>query len=459
MSNPLHKKWLIYAITLCAGLGGVLYGYDIGVISGALPLMQKSIFLSLPQQEIIVGAVLAGSLVGTLLTGNAADRFGRKTMIILACFIFASGVNIILLAHTFFSLLMARLLLGFGVGIISVAVPLYLSEVAPAHLRGRSVAMFQIFLTFGIMLAYFVDLLFTHQGNWRAMFAWILLPTAALFISMFILPETPRWLMGQGKMAKAKHILYSLRASHLVEIEFKAIEEGLQTTKSSWRTLLTPAFIPALSVALLIAICNQLTGINVILQYAPIVLHKAGITSELAAMMATVGIGVLNFIGTLIALALIDVVGRKRLLIFGTGGVVLMNTYLALCSHFLTNASSQSIFVLFGLLAYILCFAIGPGVVVWLAISELLPTKVRGKTIALCLFANGLMATILSSSFLTIQTHLGMSATYLLFAFCTCIYFVVAKYWLPETKNCNLEEIQKNYEKKIINLQLDSDAA
>ena len=448
MQTQTYKQWLIYAITLCAGLGGVLYGYDIGVISGALPLMQKTITLSLQQQELIVGGVLAGSLLGTLFTGAAADRYGRRAMILLACIIFACGVSLIIMAHGFASLICARLLLGLGVGVISVAVPLYLSEIAPAHLRGRSVAMFQIFLTFGIMLAYLVDLFFTQQGNWRAMFALILVPTLVLFVSMLLLPETPRWLLSRGKERKARKILQGLRPAHLVEIEIQAIQAGAQASKSSWRELLNPVYAPALFVALTIAVCNQLTGINVILQYAPIVMHSAGLSSGLAAMMATLGIGTLNFLATLVSMALVDVIGRKRLLIFGTGGVIMMSLYLALCSYILPQGSTQATFVLLGLLAYIVCFAVGPGVIVWLAISELLPTKVRGKTVALCLFVNGLTATVLSSCFLSIQVHFGMGATYLLFAACTCVYFVTAKYFLPETNNRNLEDIQHSYHSK-----------
>lgn len=448
MAKQLHMKWLIYAITLCAGLGGILYGYDIGVISGALPLMQKSIALTLVQQEVIVAAVLAGSLLGTLTTGSAADRFGRRTMILVACIVFAAGVSLILLAHQFLSLFLARLLLGVGVGIISVVVPLYLSEIAPAHLRGRSVTAFQIFLTFGIMLAYLVDLLFTHTGNWRGMFGIILVPTAILFTSMLLLPETPRWLMSKGKAVQAKRILYALRPKHLVAIEVQCIEDGLKMTRNTWRELFNRAFIWPLTIALTIAICNQLTGINVILQYAPIVMKNAGISSDLAAMMATLGIGALNFICTLVAMTLVDFLGRKSLLMLGTGGVVLTNVYLALCSHFLPVGPSQSVFVLFGLLAYIASFAIGPGVIVWLAISELLPTKVRGKAVALCLFVNGMAATMLSGAFLSIQKNFGMSATYWLFAGCTVIYFIVAKYWLPETKGRDLEDIQKSYQVK-----------
>jgi len=353
---------------------------------------------------------------------------------------------LIISAHQFNTILAARLLLGIGVGIISVAVHLYLAEIAPAHLRGRSVTAFQIFLTFGIMLAYVVDLCFTHKGNWRGMFAMILVPTFILFFSMLLLPETPRWLMSKGQNTKAEKILRALRAPHLVSIEMECITDGLKTTRGNWGDLFKKMHWGPLCIALSIAVCNQLTGINVILQYAPTVMHKAGISSELAAMMATLGIGIVNFVTTLIALALIDFVGRKRLLMVGTGGVVLTNFYLGLCTYILPVGITQSIFILFGLLLYIASFAIGPGVIVWLAISELLPTKVRGKTVALCLFANGIAATLLSSAFLSIQKSLGMGATYWLFAACTLIYFIIAKKWLPETKGYNLEDIQKQYE-------------
>ncbi len=444
------KQAVIMAlIMLCSGLGGVLYGYDIGVISGALVFMQKTITLSTSQQELIVGAVLGGGLVGTLLTGSIADRYGRRTAILIACLIFALGTALILMAHGFEALFIARLLLGIGVGVIAVAVPLYLSEIVPPNLRGRGITLFQIFLTAGIMLAYLVDLLFTPSENWHAMFALLYIPSGILFLSMLILPETPRWLLANKQEQKARTVLHTIMPAEQAQKEIELINKGLTHTSSDWRQLFSRQFMTPLLIALFIAISNQLTGINVLFQYAPKVMDMTGMPSHAASMLATLGIGCVNFITTLVAMLLIDRIGRKYLLTLGTAGLILANLFLACCSTFFHPDTVQAYFMLAGFLIYTASFAIGPGVVVWLAISELLPTRVRGKAISLCLFVNSLTATILSSTFLSMLNHIGMSLTYCFFAFCCFLYFLIAKYGLPETKGRTLEDIQAEFEEAV----------
>lgn len=441
-----HTLFALFTV-FCAGLGGILYGYDIGVISGALLFVQKTIPMTDAQIGFIVGAVLTGGLVGTLITGPLADRYGRRSMILFACLLFAIGILTIILSSTFTGLLCARLLLGIAVGVVAVAVPLYLTEVAPANIRGRSMTIFQLLLTFGILLAYFVDLLFTPSGNWRGMFAVILVPVAALFFSMLFLPETPRWLLSKNRQDAARKVLAKTRIPEEIENEFNQITASLQHTESSWRALFTRNLWLPLFASLMIAICNQLTGINVLLQYAPLVIQKSGLHSEIATMFGTIGIGFINFCGTILSFFLVDKIGRRSLLIVGTAGIVVAYTYLGLLPHFLPESQLQAELALLGFFAFILFFAIGPGVVVWLAMSELLPTKVRGKALALALFLNSLAASILSTVFLTIQTHLGMSGTYFLFAGFTLVYLFVAIFLLPETKGKTLEEIQDFYQK------------
>jgi len=442
------SKTLIFFMIFCAGLGGILYGYDIGVISGALIFIQKAIPMGPGQMGLIVGGVLGGGLVGTLITGPLADRFGRRTMIITACLIFILGVISILMAETFTVLFLSRVLLGIAVGIVAVAVPLYLTEVAPAHIRGRSVTVFQLLLTFGILLAYCVDLIFTESGNWHAMFAVIILPTLFLFFSMLFLPETPRWLLSKNRPEEAKTVLLKTRPVEEAEKELLQIQESLLTTDGHWKDLFVKGLWLPLSVSLLIAICNQLTGINVLLQYAPMVIHSAGLQSESSAMFGTIGIGLVNFLGTILSFFLIDRFGRRVLLITGTAGIVLSYLCLSLLPHLALAELLQAELSLLCLVTYIFFFAIGPGIVVWLAMSELMPTKVRGKALALALFANSMAAFILSSTFLYITNGLGMSGTYLLFAGFTIIYLLVAIFMLPETKNKTLEEIQIFYQER-----------
>ena len=446
-ANRSHKLFT-YFVIFCAGLGGILYGYDIGVISGALLFVQKTIPMTDNQMGVIVGAVLTGGLVGTLITGPLADYFGRKTTIISACIIFVAGIVAILFANDFATLLSARLLLGIGVGVVAVAVPLYLTEIVPASIRGRGITIFQLFLTFGIVLAYFIDELFTASGNWRGMFAVILIPVTILLIGMLLLPETPRWLLAHKKSDAAKKVLLKTRPAAEVEDEYKQIQEGLKITAGGWKTLFARCFWLPLFVSLMIAACNQLTGINVLLQYAPLIIQKAGLSSASDSMLGTVGIGLVNFFATILSFFFIDWFGRRRLLIIGTTGIIIAYVYLGLLPKFITAGTLQAELSLIGFFAFIAFYAVGPGVVVWLAISELLPTKVRGKAVSLGLFVNSLAASILSTVFLAIQNALGISGTYFLFAGFTFIYFLVAFFWLPETKGKTLEEIQLFFQRK-----------
>jgi sugar porter (SP) family MFS transporter len=445
-SNRNKNKIFTLFIIFSAGLGGILYGYDIGVISGALLFVQKTIPMSQSETGFIVGAVLMGGLVGTLITGPLADKFGRRTMILAACVIFIIGIILILTANSFVTLLAARLFLGVGVGVVAVAVPLYLTEIAPTKIRGRSVTIFQLLLTFGILLAYFVDLIFTPSGNWRGMFAVILIPAAVLFISMLFLPETPRWLLAKNRHAKAEKILGKIHHHSEIQNELAQIVNSFKkTASSSWKALFARNLWLPLFVALVIAACNQLTGINVLLQYAPIVIKEAGLDSNMGTMFSTVGIGLINFIGTILALFLIDHFGRKRLLVIGTLGIIIAYSYLALLPHFLVPGKFAAELTIAGFFAFIFFYSTGPGVVVWLAISELLPTKVRGQAVALCLFVNSLAGSLLATVFLPIEHKIGMSNTYWMLTIFTVVYFLTALFLLPETKGKTLEEIQESY--------------
>lgn len=449
--SDFSRKAFIFFTVFCASLGGMLYGYDIGVVSGALLFIKKTIPLSQQQTGLIVGAVLTGSLVGTIFTGKLADTFGRKKMIIATCCIFAVGIGLILVANDFLSLFCARLLLGVGIGVVAVAAPLYLAEVAPAHIRGRSMTIFQLMLTFGIVLAYGIDLLFVPSGNWRGMFAVILIPTVVLLLGMLVLPESPRWLFAKNRVAEAEGVLaktYSPAEAVDALQQIKISVQQHHVKSGSFKALFARALRLPLIVALVIAICNQLTGINVLLQYAPLVIKNAGLTSDVGTMLGTVGIGAINFLGTILAFFLIDHFGRRRLLLIGTAGVIVAYIYLGMLPHFVPAGQLQAICSLAGFFTYILFFAIGPGVVVWLAISELLPTKVRGQAVALCLFVNSLTASVLSTVFLSIQDSVGISNTYFLFAGCTLVYFLTALFYLPETKGKTLEEIQFFFQQK-----------
>lgn len=420
-----------------------------GVISGALLFIRNTIPMNDTQIGLIVGAVLGGGLVGTLIAGPIGDRYGRRFLIAFSSLIFIGGVFLILLTHTFFVLLCARLLLGIGVGVIAVSVPLYVAEIVPSKDRGKFVTFFQLLLTFGIVLAYFFDLFFTSTGNWRAMFAVLLVPSTVLFIAMVFLPESPRWLMAQKNEKKARQILQLIRNNNEeVDKDIALIKHGLTEVQGSWRDLFSHQLLLPSFVAVAVAIFNQLTGINSFLQYAPLILKNAGISSNLVTMIGSAGIGILNFLFTVIAITLIDSLGRRPLLLIGIIGVIAAEIFLGIVNYFIPDSPNAGILSLVGLLFYIMFFAVGPGVVVWLVISELFPTQIRAKGIAVCLFFNSLASTALATLFLPLVKHLGVGETYWLFAFFSTGYLLVVYFFLPETKEKSLEEIQHFFFRK-----------
>lgn len=446
MARYARRELWIFTIAVLVGIGGILYGYDIGVISGALLFIHKSIPMTVSQTGIIVGAVLGGGLIGTLVAGPLADHYGRRVMIAVSSVVFIIGVAFILMAHSFVEMLFARVLLGIGVGIVAVAVPLYVAELVPAKDRGKYVTFFQLFLTFGIVLAYFVDSAFTPSGNWRAMFAVVLIPAVVLLIAMFFLPETPRWLIANKQERKARKVLKLTHEPGLIDTEVTQIKTSLTQAEGGWRDLLNKKMLSPLFISVGIAILNQWTGINSFLQYAPHILKQAGLGSNMVVMMGSAGIGMMNFLCTLVAIFLVDRVGRRPLLITGVAGIIISEVFLGVVNAMHAGITHVGIYSLIGLLGFIISYAIGPGVVVWLAISELFPTRVRGKGIAFCLFFNSLAGTLLASTFLTLTHVLGVSGTYWLCAFCSLFYLLIAMFYLPETKSQSLEDIQNYFE-------------
>ena len=442
-----HKvKPFAYFIVMFAGLGGMLYGYDIGVISGALLFMQNSIQLSDTELSTIVAAVLGGGAIATLITGYLADRFGRRKMISIAAGIFIIGVLLLIFAQSYAVLLTARLIQGVGIGIITIIIPLYLAETAPSSIRGRSVTVFQLFLTGGILLAFLIDLAFTQSQDWRGMFACVLVPGVLLFIGSFFITKSPRWLYSQGQLKEAVAVL---RKSESEEEAEHDIEEMKRTHLNAsdlsislfCNKLLERKYVIPFLIALAVASLNQLTGINSILQFVTLILHSTGINSEFVSMLGSVGVGLINFVVTIIALSLIDKVGRKPLLILGTAGTVIALFFSGyICTW--TDSILKGELLTLGLCLFIFFYAIGPGVVVWLVLSELLPMSIRSKGMAICLFVNSAISAILASVFLIMAHRLGFQSVFWLCGSCTILYFLIAMFALPETKNKSLEAIE-----------------
>lgn len=443
--NTQNKQWLytLY-IMLFAGIGGMLYGYDIGVISGALPFMQQEIALNTLQLSMIVAAVLGGGSIATLLSGGLSDVFGRKKLIVMAAVIFIVGVICLISADTFLSVLIGRIIQGIGVGIVIIVVPLYLVETVPHQYRGRSIAIFQCFLTAGILLASVVDLKFLDNGNWRVMFACALIPGALLLLGAYNLCESPRWLLTKGKEEQAKKALACCNDSIEADKEWQEMKL-LQRKHITKTNLFKKEYRAPFFIALAIACLNQMTGINSLLQFSTFIIMKSGLTSVFVSMLGTLGITLLNFLTTLLAFFLIDKIGRRPLMLIGTAGITLSLVFLAGVSFFIPISSLQGYLTIAGMLTYIMAFAIGPGVIVWLCLSEILPTPIRGNGMAVCLFANSLTSTLLAGVFLEIAHKLGYAGNFILCGASTLLYFILVYRFLPESNQKTLEEIEQNF--------------
>lgn len=443
--NKQSNQWFytLY-IMLFAGIGGMLYGYDIGVISGALPFMQQEITLSTVQLSMIVAAVLGGGSIATLISGGLADFFGRKKLIITAACIFILGVIFLIFARNFFEVLVGRIVQGIGVGVITIVIPLYLVETVPHDYRGRSIAIFQCFLTAGILLASVVDLKLLDSGEWRVMFACALIPGILLLLGACKLCESPRWLLTKGKESEARYALSYCNAAAEVEKELSQMKK-LQREHLKKTNFFQKSFRIPFLIALVIACLNQMTGINSLLQFSTYIIMKSGLTSVMVSMLGTLGITLLNFLTTVLAFFLIDKVGRRPLMLIGTSGITLSLLFLAAISFFLPVSILQGYLTIAGMLVYIIAFAIGPGVIVWLCLSEILPTPIRGNGMAICLFANSLTSTLLASVFLSIAHKFGYAGNFMLCAVATLLYFILVYRFLPESNQKTLEEIEKNF--------------
>lgn len=435
--------WLAMAI---AALGGMLYGYDIGIIAGALVFMKTELALDPQQMSYIVAAVLGGGSLATLVGGPLADRFGRKPTLLLAGVVFALGVVITAMAADYLGALAGRLVQGVGVGLVTIVVPLYIVEVMPPSIRGRSVTLFQLCLTFGILVGYLVGYAFNASGDWRAMFATALAPAALFVLAGLALPKSPRWLYRQGRVEEARVELTRTHSAAEAETTFAEMTSGQSGTETGrWSLLFAPGYRKAFFLALAIGLLNQLTGINTLLQFNTVILDQSGLGAGGHAVLGSVSVGLTNFVITIIGLCLIDRVGRRPLLIIGTAGSTVALLFMALI-HLLTEPSVfQGYATLAGLIGFIMFFAIGPGIVVWLAISEVLPLAIRAKGMAVALFANSLMSAILAAVFMDLVAYAGYAGAFGLLAVAVFIYLLVAIFPLPETSGRKLEDIEKHF--------------
>jgi len=438
-------KGFVYVAAAFAALGGLLFGYDTGVISGAELFLKNDFALSTFDLEVIVSGVLVGAAAGALLGGRLADLFGRRRLLIATAIIFAIGGIVCALAPTSAILIVGRILVGFGIGLSSGTVPVYISEVSPADARGWQVSLFQLAITVGILLAYVVDYALAGIQGWRWMFGLAVVPAAIFGFGMVFLPESPRWLAKRGRHDQARDTLAQIRGTPNVDGELKEIERTLARSEEHGRLsdLLAPSLRPALVVGIGLAIFQQITGINTVIYYAPLIIQSAGISSNSGAILATAGIGVVNVLMTIVAMWLIDRAGRRPLLLIGIAGMVVTLGMLGLTFHLSAKSGAMTWLAVISMMVYVASFAISLGPIFWLLISEIYPLKIRSSAEGLAATFNWGSNLLVSLTFLTLLQLMGAPQTFWLYGLFAIAAWLFSYFCVPETKGRTLEEIEE----------------
>lgn len=440
--------WL-YVVAIIASLGGLLSGYDTGVISGALLFINESWNLADTTQGILVSSVLIGAVIGAATNGILADMFGRKKIIMATAVIFTLGSIMCAFAPNILVLIASRIFVGFAVGVVNFVVPLYLSEISPKHLRGTLVSLYQWAITAGILFSYFINAVFAHAVyNWRWMLFAGVIPGIVLFVGMCFMHDTPRWLVSKKRDEEAKIAFKKIEPEVDTEKEIEDIRKTIlnEGTKSDKKFRLKKWMIMPFVVGIGIMFAQICTGINTIIYYAPTIFKNAGFESNITAIYATTGIGVINFLMTIVALFFTDKLGRKPLLYFGLTGVMLSLIALGCGFAFADFFGDNLKWVTVGsLVIYIICFAMSLGPIGWILVSEVFPLRIRGVAMSICTVSNFAFNFFVVSSFPILLHRIGGAWTFWGFGIVSLLCIVFVYFCVPETKGISLETIESNW--------------
>jgi sugar porter (SP) family MFS transporter len=436
-----HPKTLTFS--LIGGFGGFLLGYNTAIISGVLLVLKENFVLNTARQANLVSIILLGALIGAVAAGFVADKIGRKKTLLMTMGFYFLGALSLTCAHDYWLFSLGRFIAGIGAGIGAFAIPLYLSEIAPPKFRGGLVSINQLSVTLGILAAFIMNYAFDMQANWRVVFGLCLVISAAEAGLIYRLPESPSWLIAMSKRKEARAVLRLVRPNEDSDRTIAQIEKHLMNASKDY--FMKKVIVPSIIAGVVLSVMQQITGINVVIYYAPTIFQKAGFSLISSATLATVGIGIVNVLATIASLFLVDRIGRKPLLIFGLGGMATTLFLLSLSNFFNIDHMNRATFVC--LILYVASFAVSLGPVIWLLISEIFPLAIRGKVVALCVFCNFLMNYIVSLVFLPLFNLIGGGYVFLIFALFSCasIYYVFN--FVPETKEKNLEDIEKFWKK------------
>ncbi|MBI4891109.1 MAG: sugar porter family MFS transporter [Acidobacteria bacterium] len=427
---------------LVAATSGVLFGFDIAVINGALLFLRQQFGLSEVETEFAASSLLAGCVAGAAVGGWISDRIGRRKVLIYSAILFALSSVGAALPRNLAEFTVARVLGGIAIGAASVLAPLYIAEVSPPHIRGRLVSLNQMAIVTGILMAYVVNwgLASIGEQSWRWMFAVAAIPSVLFLVALFFVPESPRWLTEQGREDEARHVLTRVSNAETAALQMAEIKEAIAEESGTLAELFEPGYRKALGLAVALAVLQQWTGVNTVLFYGAVILKEVvGGHSESSALGANVLIGMVNFVATIVAIWLIDKVGRRALLIGSAAGMVVAHAGLALA--FWCKWPPMVVVALMITLSGSFAVGLGPGV--WVVLSEIFPTRIRGRAMSIATVSLWIACVVLTFTFLSIASALGPSGAYTIYAVMCVITIVIVWKWTPETKGHTLEEIER----------------
>lgn len=430
---------------LMAALAGLMFGLDIGVISGATKFIQQEFQISDQVIEWIVSSMMAGAALGALGAGSLSAKLGRKKSLMLGAVLFVVGSVLCGLATSPTMLIFARFLLGLAIGIASFTAPLYLAEVAPENIRGSMISLYQLMITAGILIAFLSNTAFSYHEAWRWMLGIIAIPGVLFLIGVFALPDSPRWLIMAGRKEEAIKVLHKLRGDEkVIQQEVAEIEEQLKVPQKGWSLFKeNPNFRRSVGLGVLLQVVQQFTGMNVVMYYAPRIFEGMGYDTA-AQMWFTAAVGLTNVLATFIAIFLVDKWGRKPILYTG---FVVMAVGLGVVGSMLGAGNlshGQQTFTVVMLLIFIVGFAMSAGPLIWTLCSEVQPLKGRDFGIGCSTFTNWIANMIVGATFLTMLGTLGQGTTFWIYAGLNVVFIFLVFLLVPETKGVTLERIERN---------------
>lgn len=434
----INKKMIFFI----GALGGLLYGYDMGVISGALLYLKDDIPLNAYTEGLVVSSMLVGAIVGAGLSGPLSEKLGRRRLVFMISIVFIIGALILALAPTMEILALGRVIIGLAVGGSTAIVPVYLSELAPTDARGSLSSLNQLMITIGILASYLVNYAFAPIEGWRWMLGLAVVPSVILMIGVIFMPESPRWLLEKRGEKAARDVMKLTYPASEIDHEIENMKKINQIADNTWTVLKSPWLLSTIIIGSVFALLQQLIGINAIIYYAPKIFATAGF-GESTAILSTVGIGVVNVLVTIFAISIIDKIDRKKLLVIGNIGMV-ASLLIMSALIWLIGVNSAAWIILLCLTTFIIFFGVSWGPVLWVMLPELFPMRARGAATGIAALVLSIGSLLVAQFFPVLTDVLQVQQVFLIFAVIGIIAMIFVIKFLPETRGRSLEQIEQD---------------